>query len=208
MTLFGYDQGVFSAYYLVDKADEDMCVPASRILTNINISLGGVIVTDDFLVLHDLVGPSRTSVLSTVTAIYNVGCFLGAVLAFWVGEKIGRKKAVILGTIIMTVGALLQTTSYSLPQMFVGRIILGIGNGINTSTAPIWQTETAKANWRGHLVILEMGCNIFGFMLSNWVNYGLSFHQGSVAWRFPLAFQYIFIIVLFLTVPWLPESPR
>lgn len=26
--------------------------------------------------------------------------------------------------------------------------------------------------------------------------------------KFPLAFQFIFIIILFATVPWLPESPR
>jgi hypothetical protein len=29
-----------------------------------------------------------------------------------------------------------------------------------------------------------------------------------VAWRFPLALQFIFIFILFGTVPWLPESPR
>jgi len=50
--------------------------------------------------------------------------------------------------------------------------------------------------------------NIVGFSLCNWINYGLSFAGGAVAWRFPLAFQAIFIIALFATVPWLPESPR
>lgn len=83
-----------------------------------------------------------------------------------------------------------------------------IGNGINTATAPIWQTETAQAKWRGKLVILEMAMNIAGFSLVNWINYGLSFVEGSVAWRFPLAFQFVFIFILFGTVPWLPESPR
>lgn len=108
----------------------------------------------------------------------------------------------------MAVAALLQATSFSLAQMFVGRTILGIGNGINTSTAPIWQTETAPTKWRGKLVILEMWLNIAGFSACNWINYGFSFESGPVAWRFPLAFQYVFFIILFATVPWLPESPR
>lgn len=86
---------------------------------------GGVVVTEDFLKVHDLVGPSKTEELSTVTAIYDVGCFFGAIIAFTVGERLGRKKAVLLGTTIMAVGALIQTTSYSLAQMFVGRIVLG-----------------------------------------------------------------------------------
>jgi hypothetical protein len=34
------------------------------------------------------------------------------------------------------------------------------------------------------------------------------FVGGSIAWRVPLAFQFIFIIILYGTVPWLPESPR
>ncbi|KAL1888148.1 hypothetical protein Sste5346_009758 [Sporothrix stenoceras] len=159
MLMFGYDQAVFS----------------------------GVIVTDNFLELHDLVGPSRTNVLSTVTAIYD---------------------AILTGTAIMSVGAILMSASFSLPQMFVGRIILGLGNGINTSTAPIWQTETAPAHLRGKLVMFEMMMNIVGFSLCNWINFGLSFASGAVAWRLPLALQFVFILSLFATVPWLPESPR
>ncbi|THX42267.1 general substrate transporter [Aureobasidium pullulans] len=180
MTLFGYDQGVFS----------------------------GVVVSDDFLELHNLVGPSKTKVLSTVAAIYDVGCFIGAIIAFTVGERLGRKKTIILGTAIMSIGVILKTSSFSLPQMFAGRVILGIGNGINTATAPIWQIETAPARLRGKLVILEMMTNVGGFMIVNWINYGLSFVAGSIQWRLPLALQFIFIFVLFATVPWLPESPR
>jgi MFS family permease len=50
--------------------------------------------------------------------------------------------------------------------------------------------------------------NIFGFSLSCWITYGFSFLEGGVSWRIPLAFQFIFIVILFATVPWLPESPR
>jgi hypothetical protein len=50
--------------------------------------------------------------------------------------------------------------------------------------------------------------NIAGFSLSNWMTYGFSFLHGDIVWRFPIAFQLVFSIILFLTVPWLPESPR
>ncbi|KAI1258787.1 general substrate transporter [Xylariaceae sp. FL1019] len=178
MTLFGYDQGVF----------------------------GGVIVTPDFL---DLMGIANDAKLqSTVTAIYDIGCFLGAIATIWIGERLGRKKTILLGTTIMSIGAILQVAAFDLSMMFVGRIIAGIGNGINTSTAPVWQGETSKPSWRGRLIVIEMIMNIFGFSLSNWVTFGLSYASGSIAWRLPLALQFLFIIVLFATVPWLPESPR
>jgi hypothetical protein len=50
--------------------------------------------------------------------------------------------------------------------------------------------------------------NIAGFSLSNWMTYGFSFVHGSASWRFPIAFQLAFSVVLLGTIPWLPESPR
>lgn len=73
----------------------------------------------------------------------------------------------------MATGAILQAASYNLPTMFCGRIIAGLGNGINTATAPVWQTETSQARWRGKLVLLEMWMNILGFSICNWLNYGM-----------------------------------
>lgn len=165
-----------------------------------------MIVTQDFLDTLSLNG--KTSLIGTVTAVYDLGCFAGAILAVMIGDYLGRKKSILLGTAIMTVGAIMQIAAFSTTVMVVGRIIAGVGNGINTSTAPVWQSETSKASWRGKLVVIEMILNIAGFSLSNWMTYGFSFVGGPISWRFPLAFQLVFVIILFATVPWLPESPR
>ncbi len=114
----------------------------------------------------------------------------------------------LMGSQVMSIGAILQISAYSTSQMIVGRIVAGLGNGLNTATAPVWQAETSKAAWRGKLVVVELILNIAGFSLSNWITYGFSYANGPVACRFPLAFQFIFIFILFGTVPWLPESPR
>jgi MFS family permease len=126
MALFGYDQGVF----------------------------GGVVVTGNYLDVMNL--RNNSGLLGTVTALYDIGCFIGAVLAFMVGEPLGRKKTILLGTTVMSVGAILQITAFGVPQMIVGRIVAGIGNGLNTATAPVWQGETSKASWRGKLIVIEM----------------------------------------------------
>lgn len=47
-----------------------------------------------------------------------------------------------------------------------------------------------------------------GIMISYWVDLGFSFAPGSVAWRFPLAFQLVFCIFILIFIPFLPESPR
>lgn len=106
---------------------------------------------------------NNPGLVGTVTALYDIGCFFGAIAAFSLGEILGRKRTILLGTTIMVVGAILQISAYSVAQMIVGRIIAGIGNGLNTSTAPVWQSETSKASWRGKLVVIEMILNIAGF---------------------------------------------
>lgn len=69
-----------------------------------------------------------------VVAIYEIGCFLGAILCLFVGETLGRRKCIMIGSTVLSVGAVLQATSFGIPQIIVGRIVAGVGNGMNTST--------------------------------------------------------------------------
>lgn len=65
------------------------------------------------------------------------------------------------------VGAVLQTASYSVAQMIVGRVVAGVGNGMNTIAIPIWQAETAKPEDRGKIIVAQMVVNIFGIVIAN-----------------------------------------
>jgi MFS family permease len=65
---------------------------------------------------------------------YTLGCFFGAVATIWLGNMLGRKRTIFVGSSIMVVGATLQASSFGLPQLIVGRLITGFGNGMNTST--------------------------------------------------------------------------
>lgn len=67
-------------------------------------------------------------------ASYNLGCLFGAVCTIWLGDILGRRKMIFLGSSIMMVGAALQCSAFSLGHMVAGRVITGVGNGMNTST--------------------------------------------------------------------------
>jgi MFS family permease len=79
-------------------------------------------------------GGGSSSYQGTTVAIYEIGCFFGAILAFIFGERIGRRWSIIIGCIILSVGAAIQTASYGVPQLIAGRIVAGLGNGVNTAT--------------------------------------------------------------------------
>lgn len=101
--LFGYDQGV----------------------------TGGLLDLPSFTkYFPDIIGDANATNQGIAVAAYNLGCFLGAVFTIFVGNPLGRRKTIFYGSIVMTVGALLQCTSYDLPQWIVGRIVTGWGNGM------------------------------------------------------------------------------
>lgn len=45
------------------------------------------------------------------------------------GDKLGRKNTLRIGATLSTVGAILQFLSWSFPQLIIGRVINGFGNG-------------------------------------------------------------------------------
>lgn len=150
----------------------------------------------------------RSTIQGISVASYNVGCFCGAIACIWVGDILGRRKTIFLGSSIMVIGATLQATAFSLPHFIVGRIITGIGNGLNTSTVPTWQSECSKSHRRGQLVMVEGALITGGICLSYWIDFGFSFIQNQAAWRFPIAFQIVFALAILLFIMELPESPR
>ncbi|EJP67866.1 sugar transporter [Beauveria bassiana ARSEF 2860] len=192
--LFGYDQGITGG--LLDLPSFNKYFPD--------------IFLDPELEKSNLPLYQQRSTYQGITvAAYNLGCFLGAIITIFIGNPLGRRRTIMIGCLTMATGALLQSTAFQLPHFIVGRIITGIGNGINTSTVPTWQSESAKSSDRGKLVMIEGSLITGGIALSYWINYGFAFiGEKEVAWRFPLAFQILFAVVIFVSISNLPESPR
>ncbi|OWZ61131.1 hypothetical protein AYX14_06409 [Cryptococcus neoformans] len=183
--LFGYDQGVMSGL------------------------LTGSAFTQQFPEIDTTDGGNGSASLQgTVVAIYEIGCLFGSLFTFFFGEKLGRRRCIMLGCTVLIIGATLQTASFGIPQLIVGRIITGLGNGVNTSTVPVWHSETTQATNRGRALAIELAINIFGVMTAYWIDYGMSFVNNPAQFRAPLAIQLLFAIVTILLVLVLPESPR
>jgi sugar porter (SP) family MFS transporter len=167
---------------------------------------GGILTNENFLKTFN--NPDAT-IQGQITSTYYLGAIFGAVLSRFIGDKIGRRKAIMIGCTFLTVGGILQATASVLPHMIVGRIVGGFGTGLNTTAIPMWQVETCKQHHRGRLVIMELVLNIFGIAVTSWMNYGFTYlPNNSVSWRFPLAFQSFCSMVTFVFTIVMPESPR
>ncbi|PCG96121.1 Major facilitator superfamily domain, general substrate transporter [Penicillium occitanis (nom. inval.)] len=99
---------------------------------------------------------------------------------------------------------------YYLGTLFA-RAVNGIGTGILNAIIPVWATETSEHTSRGQFIAIEFTLNIFGVVIAYWMEFGLSFIDGGKSafrWRFPVAFQIIFLLMLFSMIWFFPESPR
>lgn len=156
-------------------------------------------------------GPTRTDnsrVQGTVVATYTLGAFIGALSCICTGDRLGRIRTMQLGALIDVVGTVLQATSFSLPQLIIGRLITGFGLGAVSATAPNWQSECSRSDHRGATVVLESVFISAGLALSGWVNLGMRFVAGSASWRFPLALSALWALLVVLASSAFPESPR
>ncbi|CAI4220212.1 unnamed protein product [Parascedosporium putredinis] len=126
----------------------------------------------------------------------------------FVSERLGRRKSIWLGMVLVIVGAILQTSAFTVPHLIIGRIITGFGTGMKTSTVPMYQSELCDRKARGRLVSREVLFVGVGITIAYWFDFGMSFVGGPIAWRLPIAFQMVFALVVIALVFALPESPR
>ncbi|KAM9935758.1 hypothetical protein OXX80_004683 [Metschnikowia pulcherrima] len=184
--LFGYDQGVMGSLLTLKPFNETY----SQMDTT----------------LHK----DAATLQGAVIAIYEIGCLAGALSTIYFGDKLGRLKVIFAGCIVMIIGGALQAGSTNVPFLAVARVISGIGNGFLTSTVPLYAAECSKASSRGKTLCIQ-GCLItFGICVSYWVDFAFYFTEshGDVSFRFPIAFQCVFPIIMIFFIFKLPESPR
>ncbi|GIC94512.1 MFS transporter/fungal specific transcription factor domain-containing protein [Aspergillus udagawae] len=103
----------------------------------------------------------------------------------------------------------LQATSFHVAQIIIARFIEGLGNSVNTTAPPVWQSEMLKSSRRGCLIVLQLALNQLGNVTAQWLNFGLNYidHLG-VSWRHSIAFQIFDAAATVSIIPSLPDSPR
>ena len=147
--------------------------------------------------------------LGTISAMYNIGGLIGSAAAFLLGDALGRRKTILCGVAVTTIGAMPFSAATNIGTLVAGRIVCGIGVGMMTSTVGIWQAETTPSLTRGrYLVVQLLGGAGFGLFLSQWINYGFYANTGRAGFAFPVAFQLVFLLLSGVLVTLLPESPR
>lgn len=143
-----------------------------------------------------------------MTATPFFGKLIGAIACGSVAERWGRKRAILVLSIISLVGVTLQTSATTAAQFTVGRIINFAMTGFTIVVVPIYQAECSPKDLRGLINSTIQMIIIFGQTVASLVNFGTQHIPSNASWQIPVGLQFIVPVILLAFLPMIPESPR
>lgn len=155
--------------------------------------------------------PNATAIIGATTSLYYAGGFFGALCSNWIGDRWGRKTAIMAGALIVLVSTALCAGSVHIAMFIVFRFFTGWGAFILMISVPLWILETVPPEVRGSFAQMHGVAVNLGQTLAAWVGVGFFLHvssSASAAWRGPVAIGCVPCLLLLLGLWWLPESPR
>jgi sugar porter (SP) family MFS transporter len=142
-----------------------------------------------------------------------VGCIAGAGAAGSLGDRMGRKGALIVCAVLFFLSAVWSGIAPSAWQLVLARILGGLGVGAASMLAPVYISEIAPARSRGALTTLNQIAILAGMVMVYLVNAWIA-GMGSEAWRVAAAWRWMFAsealpaLIFLLLLTGIPESPR
>jgi AAHS family 4-hydroxybenzoate transporter-like MFS transporter len=144
------------------------------------------------------------SALGPVLAANNIGVLFGSALFGWVGDRFGRKPALIAANLLFGVLTFAASYSSDLTQLFWLRFFAGFGIGGVIPNLVAICAESAPRNLRATLPIVAVGCVPTGGAMGGLVSAFLVPHYG---WQ--ILFQIggiVPIVIALAAMIGLPES--
>jgi sugar porter (SP) family MFS transporter len=181
-------------------------------------TIGGIIAMSDWLNTFGLYDPTQPDLgvnghylppqhKSLVVSILSAGTFFGALIAFPLGDLLGRKYGLIAACVIFCLGVGLQLDTHW-TTFVIGRVIAGLGVGVVSCLVPMYQSECAPKRLRGLIVGMYQLAITIGSLLSAIVLNATKNNNNHSAWRIPIAVQFAWAAILAGGMLCLPESPR
>ncbi|KAK7101483.1 proton myo-inositol cotransporter-like [Littorina saxatilis] len=142
--------------------------------------------------------------------IVSVTIAAAAVLALvggFLNDRLGRRPVVMVASLIFTVGSLILGMAKDKYVLLVGRVVVGAGIGLVSTTIPMYLAECSPSYMRGTLVSTNIAMVAFGQLVANVVD-GIFGSDTENGWRYMLGLGCIPSAIQFVGFLFMPESPR
>jgi len=150
----------------------------------------------------------KTTILGLLSAMYSLGSVASLPFVPFVADRLGRKWAIVVGTLFMILGAGMQTGAKNYAMFIMARFFLGFGIPFCIVAASSMIGELSYPRERALIGSLFNASWFIGAIVAAGVTLGTFAMPNDWAWRIPSVLQ-ICPSLLQITFIWfLPESPR
>jgi MFS transporter, SP family, xylose:H+ symportor len=168
---------------------------------------------------------ARSSLSGWTVSSALLGCIIGALIAGWVSNAIGRKGGMLVAGALFLVSA----AGSAYPEFGLGpiggmgpqallpfilyRIVCGVGVGIASMLSPLYIAEIAPSEIRGRLVSFNQLSIVLGILLVYFVNWAIA-SQGdemwvrTTGWRLMLVSEAVPAVLFLGLLTLVPDTPR
>ncbi|KAI9896040.1 hypothetical protein N3K66_008940 [Trichothecium roseum] len=156
----------------------------------------------------------NTYMLGLINTSYTIGAIVsGFFLGGPVADYLGRRWGMWFGCFITIVATFMQafTPRHAIGVFIAGRVLIGLGQGLALTAAPVYIGEVTPASFRGKVMtVWQMNYSV-GSFIAYWINYACSNSHarlGQWDWRMVVIFQMMVPAIVCIALPFLPETPR
>ncbi|BDZ49251.1 hypothetical protein GCM10025867_14920 [Frondihabitans sucicola] len=179
-------------------------------------TFGGLLFGYDTAVINGALSPMvkdlglTTLTEGVVTSSLLFGAAIGAITGGRLSDAWGRRKTIILMSVLFFIGAMICVVAPTFGVMVLGRVILGLAVGAASTVVPVFLAELAPFEIRGSLAgrneFMIVGGQLLAFIINAII--GNVWGEGNGVWRIMLSIEALPAIALFIGMLRMPESPR
>lgn len=143
-----------------------------------------------------------------ISSLLTLGAFLSSLTAGSFAHFFGRKTALWLACLLTAVGCAVQINTTDKAVVYVGRLILGIGNGFLVTFSNIYTAEASPAHLRAVMVALFSEWVNIGSIVGAVVTNATQPRLDKASYQIPIGILFVVPVVLAAGLFFVPESPR
>ncbi|KIY45595.1 quinate permease [Fistulina hepatica ATCC 64428] len=180
-------------------------------------NIGGIIVLDSFKKTFglDANGPNAyqaAGLSANIVTTLQAGAVLGALFAYILADRYGRRAILAWGAAVFLFGCALQLVANLEMSgcLYAGRLLAGIATGLTSVVSPMYISENAPKAVRGALATCFNLIILISLSIAFWINYAMSkwSHTSDRQWRIPMGIQMIPGGLLLTGMLFQRETPR
>ena len=144
--------------------------------------------------------------LGWIASCLYVGCIVGSVAFGKIAGYLGRKRSLLLVSVVFIVSSILMGMANSPNELIAWRIIAGVSVGGASILSPLYIAEISPTAVRGKMVSMNQLAIVIGILLAYTSNYLLS--HFDLNWRLMFISGCLPAGLFIIGAIFLPESPK